>query len=83
MEWDGQMLVLLDRCAEPLLAVCCKIVVRQEWNCQWDVRLGWCEIAVKESFVDDVQGSTATGFFEIGSHASDGVYFKVCVTATA
>ena len=76
------MLVLLNGGAEPLLALRCEIIMCQERNCEWNVRLGRCEIAVDESLVEDVEGSAATGFFEVGRHASNGVDFQVCVATT-
>ena len=75
VEGNGQMFVLLDGGAEPLLAVFGKVVVRQEMHCERDVRFGWCKITEKEGFVDDVESSAAAWFFEIGGHAPDGVDF--------
>ena len=73
VEGNGQMFVLLNGGAEPLLAVFCEVVVRQERHCERDVWFGWCKIA--EGFVDDVESSAAAWFFEIGGHAPDGVDF--------
>ena len=83
VEGDSQVFVLLNGGTEPLLAVLGEIVVGQEWHCQWDVRFGWCEVAVEEDFVDDVESSTAAGLFEVSGHAPDGVDFKVSVAAAA
>ena len=46
-------------------------------------RFGWCKIAVKEGFVDDMESPAAAWFFEIGGHTPDGVDFKVRVTAAS
>ena len=73
VEGNGQVFVLLNGGAEPLLAVFCEVVVRQERHCERDVWFGWCKIA--EGFVDDVESSAAAWFFEIGGHAPDGVDF--------
>ena len=75
VEGNGQVFVLLNGGAEPLLAVFCEVVVRQERHCERDVRFGWCKITEKEGFVDDVESSAAAWFFEIGGHAPDGVDF--------
>ena len=48
------MLVLLDSGLEPLLAVSGEIVMRQEWYCKREVRLGRCQVAVMKGFVDNV-----------------------------
>ena len=77
------MFVLLNGGAKPLLAVFCKVVVRQERHCERDVWFGWCKIAEKEGFVDDVESSAAAWFFKIGGHAPDGVDFQVCMAAAA
>ena len=69
------MLVLLDGGTEPLLAMFCEVLVRQERRSERNVWLGWCKIAEKERFVDDVECSAAAWFFEIGGHAPDGVDF--------
>ena len=66
VEGNGQMFVLLNGGAEPLLAVFCKVVMRQERHGERDVRFGWCKITEKEGFVDDVESSAAAWFFEIG-----------------
>ena len=65
------------------LAMFGKVIVRQERYCQWDVRFGWCKIAIKEGFVDDVESSAAAWFFEIGGHTPDSVDFEVSVATTA
>ena len=77
------MLVLLNGGAEPLLAMFCEVVVRQERHSERDVRLGWCKIAEKEGFVDDVECPATAWFFQIGGHAPDGIDFEVCMTAAA
>ena len=46
VQWNGQVLVLLDSCLEPLLAVFGKVIVGKERNCERDVWLRCCEIAV-------------------------------------
>ena len=48
------MFVLLDGGTEPLLAMLCEVLVRQERYSERNVWLGWCKIAEKEGFVDDV-----------------------------
>ena len=83
VEGDSQVFVVLNGGTEPLLAMLGEIFVGQERHCQWDVRFGWCEVAVEEGFVDDVESSTAAGFFEVGGHAPDGVDFKVGVAAAS
>ena len=60
-----------------------EIVMSQEWYCKRNVGLGRCQISVVECFVDHVQGSGAAWLFEIGGHASDGIYFEVSVTTAA
>ena len=77
------MFVLLDGGTEPLLAMLCEVLVRQERHSERNVRLGWCKIAEKEGFVDDVECPAAAWFFQIGGHAPDGVDFELCATATA
>ena len=77
------MFVLLNGGAEPLLAVFCKVIVRQERHCERDVRFGWCKIAVKEGFVDDVESPAVAWFFEISGHTPDGVNFEVCMAAAS
>ena len=67
------MFVLLDGGTEPLLAMLCEVLVRQEGRCERNVWLGWCKIAEKEGFVDDVECPAAAWFFQIGGHAPDGV----------
>ena len=83
VEGDGQVLVLLNGGTEPLLAVLGEIVVGQEGHGQGEVRFWWCEVAVEEGFVDDVESSAAAGFFKVGGHTPDGVDFKVRVTAAS
>ena len=83
VEGDSQVFVLLNGGTEPLLAVLGEIVVGQEGHGQGDVRFWWCEVAVEEGFVDDVESSAAAGFFKVGGHTPDGVDFKVRVTAAS
>ena len=54
VERDGQVFVVLYGCFEPLFAVLGKLVVSQKWYGEWDVGLGWTEVAVLEGLVDDV-----------------------------
>ena len=54
VERDGQVFVVLYGCFEPLFAVFGELVVGQKWNGEWNVRLGWTEVAVLERLVDDV-----------------------------
>ena len=63
------MLVLLDGGLEPLLAVLGEIIMSQERDCKRNVGLGRCQIPVVKCFVDNVHGSGATWFFEVGGHA--------------
>ena len=60
-----------------------RVVVSQERYCKWNVWLGRGQISVVECFVDDMQGSATAWFFKIGGHTSDGIHFKVSVTAAA
>ena len=83
VEGNGQVLVLLNCGAEPLLAVFGKVVVGQEGYCQWDIGFWRREIAIKKSFVNDVKCSAAAGFLKVGSHASNGVDFQVCMSAAS
>ena len=46
-------------------------------------RFGWCKIAVKEGFVDDMESPAAAWFFEIGGHTPDGVDFEVGMAAAS
>ena len=55
----------------------------QERNGKGNVRVGWSEIAMLHGFVDDLQCFGATWFFQVSSHAANGVKFKVGVTAAA
>ena len=80
--WGGAV-GWLNACVVGLLAMFDEVVVSQEWYCKWNVRLGRSQVAVLECFVDVVEGSTATWLFKIGSHTSDGIHFKVCMTPTA
>ena len=59
----------------PMEPKCFVKSVRQERHSERNVWLGWCKIAEKEGFVDDVECSAAAWFFEIGGHAPDGVDF--------
>ena len=81
MQGDSKVLVVLYSRTEPLLAMLDEVVVGQERHCQWDVGFGWCEVAIQEGFVDDVESPTAAWFFKVGGHAPDGVDFKVRVAA--
>ena len=83
MEGDGEVLVLLDGSAKPLLAVLGEIVVGQEWHCQWNIWFWRCEVAVEKGFVEDVESSAAAGFFKVCGHAPDCVDFKVRVAAAS
>ena len=69
------MFVLLDGGTEPLLTVFGEVFVREERHCERNVGFGWCKIAIEKGFVDNVEGSAAAWFFEIGGHAPDGVDF--------
>ena len=60
-----------------------KVVVSQEGNGEGNVGTGWSEIAILHGFVDDLQCFGATWLFQVGSHAANGVKFKVGVTAAA
>ena len=66
------MLVLLDG---GLLAVLGEIVMSQERYCKGNVGLGRCQIPVVKCFVDNMQGSGTSWFFEVGGHASNGIDF--------
>ena len=52
-----------------------EIVMSQERYCKGNVGLGRCQIPVVKCFVDNVQGSDTTWFFEVGGHASNGIDF--------
>ena len=83
MKRDGQVFVLLDGGLEPLFAVSGEMVMGEEGDGEGDVWLGWGKVAVFESLVDNVKSSAASGFFQVGCHASDGVDFQVSVCAAA
>ena len=83
VEGYGELLVLLDGGAKPLLAVLGKVVMGQEGHCQWDVWLWWCEIAVDQGFVENVESSAAARFFQIRGHAPYCIHFEVCVAAAS
>ena len=53
VERDGQVLVVLYCCFEPLFAVFGKLVTSQKGYGEWDVGLGRTEVAVLERLVDD------------------------------
>ena len=77
------MLVLLDGGTKPLLAVLGKVVMGQEGRCQWDVRLWWCEIAVDQGFVENVESAAAARLVQIRGHAPYCVHLEVCVAAAS
>ena len=54
MERDGQVFVVLYCCFEPLFAVFGNLVMSQKRYGEWDVGLGWTEVALLERLVDDV-----------------------------
>lgn len=45
-----------------------------EWAAGW---FWWCEVAVFQGLVDDVDGFAATRFFLAGGHSADCIYFKI------
>lgn len=53
----------------------------QERNGEWNACSGWCEVAIKHGFMDDLKRFCAPWFLEIGSHSADGVEFEVGVAA--
>ena len=69
--------------AEPLLTVLGKVVVGEKWHSQWNIGLWWGEVAVEKGFVDDVEGSAATRFLEVGGHTPNRINFQVSVSAAA
>ena len=81
VQWDGEVFVLLDGGTQPLLAMFCKVVVRQKGYGKWNVRLWWGEVL--EGFVDNAWCPAAAWFFQICGHSAYGVDFKVCVAAAA
>ena len=83
VEGNGELLVLLNGSTEPLLAVLSEIVMGQEGHCQWDVLFWRREVAVDQGFVEDVEGSTAARFFQVGGHTPDCINFEVSVTAAS
>ena len=48
-----------------------------------DVGSWWCQVAVFERLMNNVEGATPAWLFEIGGHASNSVDFKVGMTAAA
>ena len=83
VEGNGEMLVLLDGGAKPLLAVLGEVLMGQEGHCQWDVWLRWREVAVDQGFVGDVKSSAAARFFQICGHTPDCINLEVRVAAAS
>ena len=77
------MLMLLDGGLQPLLAVLGEVWMSQKRHGERKVGFWRGQVPVVECFVDNVQGAGATWFFKVGCHTSNGVDFKVSVTATA
>lgn len=81
MERNGKVFVAVQDGGKPSLGVRLEVGVCQEWDGQGKIALGWCEIAISQCLVDEVNGPTASWFFKAGSHTAYGIDFELGVAS--
>lgn len=83
MKGDGKRFALVEDLGEPSLGVGLEAGVGKKWYGEWEIALGWGEIAISQRLVDEMCSSAASGFFQAGGHTANGVDFEVTVSARA